>query len=159
MAIVLEKGHGKDGDPNHPYVRAHPTNYQWRQDIERLTHGIVNRDAFERRIWINTYFHHPPGNSDDFWRHRDETSFDVWGFGGRGDPLPKPLGDQVFHVLFSDPNPPDIWWIIWQGRMWSRFQGGFIDAPQGPSGSDPGHFLHIHVTYLDLDDQRRLRGS
>jgi hypothetical protein len=159
MAIELKQGLGKDGDPNHPYVRAHPTNYNWRQDIERLTHGIVNRDAFERRIWINTYFHHPPGGEHAFWRNRDETSFDVWGFGGRGDSLPKSLGDQVFHVLFSNPNPPDIWWIIWQGRMWSRFQGGFVAAPQGPSGSDPGHFHHIHVTYLDPDDQRRLRGG
>jgi hypothetical protein len=55
MAIKLEKGHGKDGNPNHPYVRAHPTNYNWREDIERLTHRIVNRESFRGRIWINTY--------------------------------------------------------------------------------------------------------
>jgi hypothetical protein len=159
MDIVLEKGQGKDGDSAFPYVRAHPTNYNWREDIEKHIHGIVNRDSFKERIWINTYHHHPPGGPDDFWRNRDTTSFDVWGFAGRGDPLPKKLGDQVHHVLFSDPNPPDIWWIIWQGSMWSRFQGGFVPAPAGPVGSDPGHFNHIHVTYLDLDDQRSLRGA
>lgn len=159
MDIVLEKGRGKDGDPTFPYVREHPTNYNWREDIEELTHRIVNMEPFKGRIWINTYQHHPPGGPDDFWRHRDTTSFDVWGFGGRGDPLLKKLGDQVHHVLFSDVNPPDIWWIIWQGSMWSRFQGGFVDAPGGPVGSDPGHFRHIHVTYLDLDDQQRLRGN
>ena len=61
MAIKLEKGHGKDGNPSYPYVHAHPTNYNWRDDIERLTHRIVNREAFRGRIWINTYHHHPPG--------------------------------------------------------------------------------------------------
>ena len=76
--------------------------------------------------------YHPAGGPDDFWRWRDDQSFDVWGFGGRGDPLTKALGDRAFHTLFSYPNPPDIWWVIWQGRMWSRFQGGFVDAPGGP---------------------------
>jgi hypothetical protein len=103
MAVVLEKGHGKDGSDSFPYVRAHPTNYNWREDIEQLTHSIVNRASFSGRIWINTYHHHPPGPPDDFWRWRDTTSFDVWGFDGRGDPLPKELGGRVFHVLFNDP--------------------------------------------------------
>ena len=50
MAIELKQGLGKDGSPTIPYVRAHPTNYVWRDDIERLTRGLVNREAFERRI-------------------------------------------------------------------------------------------------------------
>jgi hypothetical protein len=154
MAVVLEQGHGKDGNPAFPYVSAHPTNYDWREDIERLTNATVNRASFREQIWINTYHHHPPGGEDDFWRHRDTTSFDVWGFDGRGDPLPKKLGDRVWHVLFNDPAPPDIWWIIWQGSMWSRFQGGFVPAPPGPLDSDPGHMNHIHVTYLDQANQR-----
>jgi hypothetical protein len=61
MDVVLEKGHGKDGSPSFPYVRAHPTNYDWREDIEQLAHRIVNRDSFRGHIWINTYHHHPPG--------------------------------------------------------------------------------------------------
>jgi hypothetical protein len=155
MEVVLEKGHGKDGSDVFPYVRAHPTNYKWREDIEQLTRGIVNRASFKERIWINTYHHHPPGGEDEFWRHRDTTSFDVWGFDGRGDPLPKELGDRVFKVLFDDLARPDIWWIIWQGEMWSRFQVPQLrPAPPGAAGSDPGHFSHIHVTYLDEVDQR-----
>ena len=150
MAIKLEKGHGKDGNPSFPYVSAHPTNYNWRDDIEQLTHSIVNKESFRGRIWINTYHHHPPGGEDDFWRHRDTTSFDVWGFDGRGDPLPRELGDRVYHVLFHDPDPPDIWWIIWQGEIWSRFQHPRRQPSlPGPAGSDPRHLTHIHVTYLD----------
>jgi hypothetical protein len=63
----------------------------------------------------------------------------------------------VFHVLFNDP-APDIWWIIWQSRMWSRFQGGFVAAPPWPVGTDPGHFNQLHVTYLDEQWQKALRG-
>ena len=47
MAIELKQGLGKDGSPTIPYVRAHPTNYVWRDDIERLTRGLVNREAFD----------------------------------------------------------------------------------------------------------------
>ncbi len=54
----------------------------------------------------------------------------------------------MFDVLFNDPDPPDIWWIIWNGRMWTRAQD-FLDAPPGPPGSDPDHVNHIHVTYMD----------
>jgi len=154
MAIELKQGLGKDGNPTVPYVREHPTNYVWREDIERLTHRLVNREAFERRIWINTYHHHPPGAA--FWHNRDTTSFDVWGFGGRGDTLPKELGYRVYDVLFNEPDPPDIWWIIWQGEIWSRFYNRprRRPFPGGAGDVDAGHFHHIHVTYLDAEDQR-----
>jgi hypothetical protein len=138
--VVLKAGQGKDGSPSVPYVRAHPTNYIWRADIERLTDRLVNMDRFYRRIWVNTYFDHPPG-----W-HKDTVSFDLWGFGGRGDKLDASLGNQVFQTLFDDPHLPNIWWTIWQGRMWTR-SGGWGPAPWGPPDSDPGHYSHIHVTY------------
>jgi predicted chitinase len=141
-AVALKGGLGKDGNSSVLYVRQHPTNYEWRDDIEKLTARIVNMDEFYKKIWINTYKGHPPG-----W-NRDTTSFDVWGFEGRGDPLPKELGDKVFDVLFNDPDPPNIWWTIWQGRMWTR-AGGWQASPPGPPGSDPQHNQHIHVTYVD----------
>src|SRR3712207_8571292 len=48
------------------------------------------------------------------------------------------LGDRVYHVLFNDLDPPDIWWILWQGEIWSRFQVPRRQpSPPGPAGSDP----------------------
>ncbi len=141
-AVVLKTGLGKDGNSSVFYVQQHPANYDWRDDIEELTARLVNMDRFYEKIWINTYEGHPPG-----W-NRDMTSFDVWGFGGRGDPLPEEIGREVFDVIFDDPNPPDIWWIIYRGRMWTR-AGGDQPSPPGPPDSDPEHNQHIHVTYLD----------
>jgi hypothetical protein len=141
--VRLVKGQGKDGNRSVDYVRRHPTNYVWRKDIERLTARLVNMDAFHRRIWVNTYFIHPPGVTP----HRDKLSFDVWGFGGRGDPLPEDLGWRVRRFLFGLRGLPNINWIIWQGRMWT-IRGGPGPAPPGPPGSDAGHFNHLHVTYL-----------
>lgn len=144
-AVVLTRGQGKDGNPDFSqYVRDHPTNYIWRADLERLTARLVNMDPFYKRIWVNTYFIHPPG----VFPRRDTLSFDVWGFGGRGDPLDVNLGWQVRQLLFNDRNLPNIDWIIWQGRMWTRKLFREISAPPGPAGSDAGHFQHIHVTYL-----------
>lgn len=141
-AVALKTGLGKDGNPAVFYVRQHPTNYDWRDDLESLTARLVNMDGFYKKIWINTYMGHPPG-----W-NRDMTSFDVWGFGGRGDPLPVEIGQQVFDAIFNDPDPPHIWWTIYRGRMWTRV-GGWQGSPAGPPDSDPEHNQHIHVTYLD----------
>ncbi len=142
-AVVLKPGLGKDGNSNVAYVRQHPTNYDWRDDVEKLTARLVNMEEFYKKIWINTYKGHPPG-----W-NRDITSFDVWGFGGRGDPLPVEIGEQVRDVMFDDPDPPDIWWIIYRGKMWTRRAGAWGASPPGPPDSDPQHNQHIHVTYLD----------
>jgi hypothetical protein len=140
--IVLATGLGKDGNTSVQYVWEHPTNYIWRQDVDNLTRKLANMPEFRKKIWINTYKGHPPG-----W-NRDTTSFDVWGFGGRGDPLPADIGQEIYRVIFDDPNLPNIWWIIYQGNMWTR-AGGDEPAPPGPPDSDPQHNLHIHVTYLD----------
>jgi hypothetical protein len=140
--IVLKTGLRKDGDPSVQYVWEHPTNYIWRDDIERLTRKLVNMPELRGKVWINTYKGHPPG-----W-NRDTTSFDVWGFGGRGDPLPLEIGQRVFDVIFNDPNPPDIWWTIYRGRMWTRI-GGWGPSSPGPPDSDARHDRHIHGTYLD----------
>jgi hypothetical protein len=53
----------------------------------------------------------------------------------------------VFNAIFHDPYEPNIFWIIWNGRMWVR-GSGWQAAPGGPPDSDAGHYNHIHVTYM-----------
>jgi GH25 family lysozyme M1 (1,4-beta-N-acetylmuramidase) len=139
------------------YVQRHPTHYWYRSDIADLverTYAKFGRD----RIHINTYHDHP---ATEFVSHpkyggRDSTSFDVWGPGGRGDPLPRAIGQHVFNYLFEDKDPPDIEWCIYQGRMWVRGEG-IQDSPNGrPIDSDPAHVNHAHFTYLGPDVPRQV---
>lgn len=148
--VILQKGLGKDGNSNIWYIQQHPTNYIWAPRVRRVAQRLVNMPEYQGKIWINTYYQHPP-----VWE-RDITSFDIWGWGGRGAPIGTALGNAVFKTFFNNPNPPDIWWTIWNGWMWTR-QGGWELAPPGPADSDPNHWLHIHVTYLDYEDQVALR--
>jgi hypothetical protein len=53
----------------------------------------------------------------------------------------------VWNALFHHPYLPNIFWIIWNGRMWVR-GSGWEASPWGPPDSDAGHFQHIHVTYV-----------
>jgi hypothetical protein len=53
----------------------------------------------------------------------------------------------VFNAIFNDPYEPNIFWIIWNGRMWVRGTG-WGPSPWGPPDSDAGRHEHIHVTYV-----------
>jgi hypothetical protein len=56
VAIVLEKGHGKDGDPNHPYVRAHQLQLA---GGHREAHPRDREQGGLRAPHLDQ--HHPPG--------------------------------------------------------------------------------------------------
>jgi hypothetical protein len=74
------------------------------------------------------------------------TSFDVWGPQGRGDPIDRAVGQQVFDTLWQEPNPPNIHWIIWQETLYwpgNDWQG----EPFGEGDPNRSHNDHIHVTY------------
>ena len=152
MMIELKRGLGKDGNPNFPYIRKHPTHYRWADRMERFTHRLVNDERWRREIWVNTYEKHPPALP------RPKLSFDVWGFGGRGDPLPKRVGQRVFNRLFFDPNPPHIWWIIYEGVMWWRHHENFSvhRSPMPQDALDNAHEWHIHETVFDWKTQQDL---
>jgi hypothetical protein len=53
----------------------------------------------------------------------------------------------VFNAIYHDQYKPNIFWIIWNGRMWVRGTG-WEASPWGPPDSDPRHEKHIHVTYM-----------
>jgi hypothetical protein len=101
------------------YLLAHPTRYEWRDDVEKIARRLV--DTYS--VSCNTYYQHPPG-----W-NRDDTSIDVWGPAGRAT-LDLAIGNQVHELIFNDPNPPDIDWIIWQGSM--DEVGRLAGVPDGP---------------------------
>jgi hypothetical protein len=81
----------------------YPTRYEWRADVEDQIRRIYDRFP---EVETNTYFDHPEGYG------RNVASFDVWGPGGRDDPIDLDLGQRVFDFVFNDPNPPLIEWCI-----------------------------------------------
>jgi hypothetical protein len=122
------------------YVDRHPTRYEWRDNVAEVIHRLYK--TFGPAIHVNTYHVHP-GDENGRWA-RDTAAFDVWGEGGRGVHLPSAIGDQVYDFLFTDPNPPDIDWIIYKQEIWRR-----ATWRKGPWGFDDftWHNDHIHVTY------------
>ena len=127
------------------YIDNHPTRYEWREDVANVIRRLYRR--FGSAISVNTYVQHP-GDEDGRFA-RDTAAFDVWGPGGREaadstfflDPV---LGDQIYHFLFDDLNPPDIDWIIYKQEIWTR-----ETFSKRPFGFDDFTFHndHIHVTY------------
>jgi hypothetical protein len=119
-----------------------------------------------RRPWMtycNTYFDHPPDyQAPRRWPvdYYSAKSFDVWGggltltgkyTGYRGKPLPRKRGNKIFKQLFNAKTGPEIDWIIYAGEMWWNPKTGgpgWTSAPPGPADSDPGHWNHLHVTYV-----------
>jgi hypothetical protein len=139
-------GHMGDGS----FLDVFPTRYEWRPDVEQRARWLV--DTFN--VWCNSHHDHPPGwssqvastDSDGTVWYIENTSFDVWGPQGRGDPIDSNVGQQVFDTLYNDPNPPNIYWIIWWGIIYwegNNWQG----EPHQHSSIEHGHYDHIHVTY------------
>jgi GH25 family lysozyme M1 (1,4-beta-N-acetylmuramidase) len=126
-----------DPDLDSPnYEVRHPTRYEWRPDVEDQIPRVY--EAFPD-VTINTYVDHPEGYG------RDVDSFDVWGPGGRDDPIGFDLGQRVFDFIFNDPNPPLIEWCIWRRAMWVRATREFQQF-----GNDPFTFHddHSHWTFV-----------
>jgi len=135
------------------YISDHPTSFNWRADVARVINRVQAK--FPWQTFANTYSWHPPYDPPTITVRYDAVSVDFWGggrsngryVGYRGKPIGTSLGQRVFSALFKDPHEPNIYWIIWNGRMWLRGRG-WGPAPWGPPDSDAGHYNHIHVTYL-----------
>lgn len=131
------------------YISNHPTHFNFRADVARLVNRIQKK--FPWQTFANTYYMHPPV----YGRKYEFVSVDFWGgglsngryVGYRGKPIGTSLGHKVWNALYHDPYKPNIFWIIWNGKMWVRGTG-WEASPWGPPDSDAGHYKHIHVTYV-----------
>lgn len=109
------------------------THYRWRRDVKHLVERVRDRWPSVR---INTYEGHP-------WPGWDGQSFDVWGPGGRGDPLPVALGEEIRRFLMRIPGRPYIRHTIWLHQLWTSFGG----SSYWSSDDHSGRLRHLHVTY------------
>ena len=134
------------------YEQLYPTHFDWRADVARLVNRI--QAQFPWQTYANTYYMHPP----IYGRTYEFVSVDFWGgglsdgqyLGYRGKPIwseEASLGQQVWNALYYDEYLPNISWIIWNGRMWTR-GSGWGPSPWGPPDSDAGHYNHVHCTYV-----------
>lgn len=107
------------------------THYQWVPRTRELASWIL----FFWPVSVNTYRDHPTS-----WG-LDATSIDVWGQGGRGEPIVRATGIAVADWIMSDESPCTVRWLIWDGWIWARGVGWreYWDA------SDM-HHDHVHVT-------------
>ena len=131
------------------YATQHWTHFDFRADVRRLINRVQAK--FPWRTFVNTYYRHPPV----YDRAYEFVSVDFWGgglnsrghyVGYRGKPIGTRLGTAVMRAAYYDRYLPNIYWIIWNGRMWTRGYG-WGPAPYGPPDSDPGHYQHVHITY------------
>jgi hypothetical protein len=147
--LVMHPTRGEAQAVSRSYISEYPTSFNWRADVARLVNRIQRK--FPWQTFANTYYMHPPL----YGRKYERVSVDFWGggrsngryVGYRGKPIGTSLGQRVFNAIFHDPYEPNIFWIIWNGRMWMRGTG-WGPSPWGPPDSDAGHHEHIHVTYL-----------
>jgi hypothetical protein len=130
------------------YIDDYPTRFFFQPYVSRLIARVQKRVPWQ--TYACSYEKHPPVYGHTYER----VSTDFWGgglvngryAGYRGKPIGTDLGRSVFNLLWNDPYRPNILWIIFEGKMWSRGYG-WGPAPWGPAGSDAGHHYHCHVTH------------
>jgi hypothetical protein len=133
--------------PNHDpgsgsYVERYPTRYFFTPGVRRLAEKYINMPAFRGKVWANTYRWHPPKYEDRY----EHVSVDFWDWAGRGHTLHDDLQRPLESIIWKDPDPPYILWIMSNGRI--RVPGGdWEQTHYQEDGSDPNHHRHIHVTY------------
>ena len=125
------------------FVERHPTRYRWSRHVKPMIRKLYREMGGPDEIHINTYLDHPEG------LHRTLTSSDVWGPGGRGDPIDFDKGERVRRIVFrlnNDPGLPTIEWAIWRRKIRRRSQ----NYDPRPFGEKPFEFHedHVHFTFL-----------
>jgi len=119
-------------DPAHPWGSG-ATHYRWRPDVAIVVQRILSQFP---QVTVNTYVCHP-------WCGWSDQSLDVWGSGGRGDPLPRDIGLASRNFLMNLSGPPMIRHTIWRHQIWTAW-GGYS---RWVADDHSGRLRHLHVTY------------
>jgi len=119
-----------------------PTTHEWRPDVRRVVHEVLNHVP---GVTANTYTDHPQLLFKLFPSVRwDLLSVDFWAEGGRGHALDEHRARSALRYQFNRPGRPLIRHLIFQHRLWTRWGGWSVWAPDDHSGA----VQHLHVTYL-----------
>jgi hypothetical protein len=110
------------------------THHRWRPEVRAVVDQLHRRFP---QVECNTYIDHP-------WPGWDGLSVDVWGEGGRGDPLQGDVGWRIVRYLMRLPGKPLIRHIIYEHSLWRDISGWSYWAPEDHSGA----LKHVHITYL-----------
>lgn len=122
-----------------PYVTDHPTHYRFREDVKRFVVFLLNHPLLRGKIWICTYFDHPPG-----WG-LDTVSYDLWHWLGRGYAAAMDVLKTAEKIIMNHPLSPRVRWMILDGAIWTPSRGSEVWPYTDPL-SDAPHRKHGHVT-------------
>lgn len=109
------------------------TRWKWRRDVRRVVHQV---EARWPGVQANTYVCHP-------WCGWGRVSVDFWGSGGRGDPIPRHVGDEIIAYLWARPQVPAIRHTIYLHQLATSWGG--TSYWRNDDHSD--ELRHVHVTY------------
>jgi hypothetical protein len=110
-----------------------PTRWRWRPSVRRVVRHIESNYSGAA---CNTYVCHP-------WCGWGRVSVDVWGPGGRGDPIAYDLGWKILADVFNDPSNPPLRHTIYVHQLWTSFGGYSWWAKEDHSG----RLRHVHLTF------------
>ena len=99
------------------YQDRHPTLYRWAKHVKPMIHKLYREMGGPSQIHVNTYLDHPEGF------HRTLTSLDVWGGGGRNDPIGHAKGQRAFNLIWNDPGLPSSTGLSGSGGSVSALSG------------------------------------
>lgn len=122
-------------DPNHPWGTG-ATTHSWIKPVRRRINQVTLRWPAVRP---NSYICHP-------WCGWSRLSVDFWWRGGRGDALPRGLGEKIRTFLMDQPYPPAIRHTIIENTIWTSWGGYSVWTRNDHKGS----LRHLHVTYYPV---------
>lgn len=109
------------------------TRWRWRGDVRRV---VAHLESQFPALRANTYVCHP-------WCGWGRVSVDLWGRGGRGDPIPRDTGFLALREAFTLPWGPSLRHTIYLHQLWTDF-GGYS---WWRSDDHSGKLRHVHLTY------------